>query len=85
MLDAQPLAAVFGDPAKRRLVAELLGQAMVVAYNTILANRAATEHVADALVAKRELYGDEVVALLDSVDLRKPEIDVLEESTWPAI
>jgi len=85
MLDAQPLAAVFGDPAKRRLVAELLGQAMVVAYNTIVTNRQATERVADELVAKRELYGDEVVALLDSVQLHKPEIDVLEDATWPAI
>jgi ATP-dependent Zn protease len=85
MLDAQPLAAVFGDPAKRRLVAELLGQAMVVAYNTIRANRRATEEVADRLVESRELYGDEVVRLLDAVGLDKPSIDVLEEASWPAI
>jgi ATP-dependent Zn protease len=85
MLDAQPLAATLGDPAKRRLVAQLLGQAMVIAYATITANRAATERVADELVERRELYGDEVVTLLDSVELHKPEIDVLEESAWPAI
>jgi len=37
------------------------------------------------LVAKREMYGDEVIALLDEAELRKPEIDVLDEATWPAI
>ena len=85
MLDEQPLAATLGDPAKRRNAAMLLGQAMVVAYATVRANRDAVEAVADELVDKRELYGDEVVRLLDSVQLRKPTIDVLEESTWPAI
>jgi ATP-dependent Zn protease len=85
MLDEQPLAATLSDGAKRRLVAMLLGQAMVVAYATIRANKDAVEAVADKLVEARELYGDEVVQLLDSVGLRKPEIDVLEEATWPAI
>jgi ATP-dependent Zn protease len=85
MLDAQPLAATLGDPAKRRLVSMLLGQAMVVAYATIRANKDATEQVADKLVEKRELYGDEVVQLLDSVQLHKPTIDVLEDAAWPAI
>jgi ATP-dependent Zn protease len=85
MLDAQPLAATLGDGAKRRLVAMLLGQAMVVAYATIRANKDAVETVADRLVEQRELYGDEVVQLLDSVELHKPTIDVLEGSTWPAI
>jgi ATP-dependent Zn protease len=85
MFDSQPMAAVLADGEKRKLVAALIGQAMVVAYNTILHNREATETVADALVEKRELYGDEVVHLLDSVNLCKPEIDVLDEAAWPAI
>jgi cell division protease FtsH len=85
MMDSQPLAAVFGDRAKRHAVSMLLGQAMVVAYQTIVQNKEATERVADELIAQREIYGDDVVRLLDSVQLRKPEIDVLEESTWPAI
>ena len=85
MLDAQPLAAVLGDPAKRRLVAELIGQAFVVAYATIRHNRDGTERVADALVAEREIYGDDVVALLDTARLEKPTIDVLDEATWPRI
>jgi hypothetical protein len=56
-----------------------------VAHATIVHNREGTEKVADALVEKRELYGDEVVALLDSAGLEKPTIDVLDEATWPRI
>jgi len=78
MMDADPMQAVVSDPRKSRLVAGLLGQAYVVAYNTIKQNKAGTEHVADVLVAKREIYGDDVVGLLDEARLRKPEIDVLD-------
>jgi ATP-dependent Zn protease len=85
MMDADPMQAIVSDPGKRKLVAGLLGQAYVVAYNTIRANKAGTEHVAHVLVAKREIYGDEVEALLDEAELRKPQIDVLEEAAWPAI
>jgi hypothetical protein len=56
-----------------------------VAYNTIIRNREGTEHVADVLIAKREIYGDDVVALLDEAELVKPDIDVLDEAAWPAI
>jgi hypothetical protein len=82
---ADAAGGVMGDPDKRRLVAGLLGQAFVVAYNSVRCNREGTAHVADVLVARRELYGDEVVDLLDSADLRKPEIDVLDEAPWPTI
>jgi hypothetical protein len=85
MMDADPMQAVVSDPGKRRLVAGLLGQAYVVAYNTIRQNREGTEHVAEVLIAKREIYGDDVVALLDEATLVKPEIDVLDEDVWPAI
>ena len=84
VMDADPMQAVVNDPAKRKLVAGLLGQAYVVAYNTIRANEEGVGHVADVLVAKREIYGDDVVALLDEAGLRKPEIDVLDEDAWPA-
>ena len=63
----------------------LLGQAYVIAHNTIRVNRDGVAHVADVLVAKREIYGDDVVALLDEAALVKPEIDVLDEDAWPAI
>ncbi len=66
-------------------MAGLLGQAYVVAYNTIRANREGTEHVAERLVDRREIYGDDVVALLDEAKLSKPGIDVLDGDAWPAI
>jgi cell division protease FtsH len=83
--EADPLSSIVSDPAKRALVAGLLGQAFVVAYNTILQNRAGTQYVADVLVERRELHGDEVVEVLDDARLVKPQIDMLEEQAWPVI
>ena len=37
------------------------------------------------LVERREMHGDEVTELLDSVHLRIPEVDLTEEATWPRI
>jgi ATP-dependent Zn protease len=73
------------DPRKRALVAGLLGQSFVVAWNTVRENREGTDYVAERLIDAGELYGDDVVALLDEARLRKPTIDVMDESTWPAI
>jgi hypothetical protein len=77
--------AVAGDGAKRRLVTGLLGQAFVVAYNTLHVNREATARIADRLIAEKEMYGDDVTEMLDECRLRKPEIDILDETTWPVI
>jgi hypothetical protein len=84
-LDSNPFAATLLDRDKRALIACLLGQGFVIAYQTVLQNREATERVAEDLIAAGELYGDDVTSLLDGVGLRKPEIDVLDEATWPAI
>jgi hypothetical protein len=73
------------DPAKRKLVAGLIGQSFVVAWNTIKANKDGTDFVAERLIDAGELYGDDVVALLDQARLRKPTIDVMDETTWPVI
>jgi ATP-dependent Zn protease len=77
-------ASVLSDPEQRRMVAEILGQAYVQSYNLIANNREAVEKIADQAVARREIYGDELVELLDSVALKVPEVDLLEESSWPA-
>ena len=79
------LGSIVSDSGKRALVAGLLGQAFVVAYNTIRHNRAGTEQIADVLVARRELHGDEVVEVLDAARLEKPQIDMLDEAAWPVI
>ena len=39
--------------------------------------------IATRLAEKRELYGDELVELLDAQDLVKPELDYTKEETWP--
>ena len=77
--------STFGDRVKREQVAGLLGQCFVIAWNTIRVNRDAVDTVAARLVEVGELYGDDVVDLLDGVRLRKPEIDVLDENIWPVI
>jgi hypothetical protein len=73
------------DPRKRALIAGLLGQSFVVAWNTVRENREGTDYVAGRLIDAGELYGDDVVLLLDEARLRKPTIDVMDEDTWPAI
>jgi hypothetical protein len=80
-----PIASVLGDPVKRRAVACLLGQAFVTAYVLVLRNQDAVEKVALALMERGEMYGNEVVDLLDNVGLVKPDIDVLDDKVWPKV
>ena len=70
-------------PRQARTAAQLLGQAYVTAYNLVRHNREAVASVADTLIERRELHGDEVTDLLDSVDLHTPEIDLLDPEAWP--
>jgi ATP-dependent Zn protease len=84
-MQGDPIAAVLSDPAKRRSAAQILGQAYITAACCVRHNREAVARVADALVQKRELYGDEVVALLEAADPEAPAIDVLDETIWPKI
>ncbi len=82
---ADPISRVLGDPGKKRMVAELLGQAYVAAYATIIENRDAVEKIADVLVERKEIYGDEVLSLLDECNLQKPAFDELDEASWPKV
>ena len=63
----------------------MLGQAYVHAYTLIDANRPAVERIADTLVERKEIYGDELLQLLDSANLKKPELDLTKEATWPVL
>ena len=85
MFDADPVAAVLRNQDKRRAAAQILGQAYVTAYALMAANRDGLERIADALVERKELHGDEVGELLDSVQLRKPDLDLMNPATWPAV
>jgi len=72
------------DPTKRSNAAQLIGQAYVTAENFIRFNKDKVENVAEVLIQKGEIYGDELVALLDAQHFEKPEIDWTKEETWPA-
>jgi ATP-dependent Zn protease len=80
-----PIAGVLGDATKRTAVGRLLGQAYVTAYALIRHNRDKVERIAEVLMERKEMHGDEVVAVLDSVQLEKPDIDLLDDRTWPKV
>jgi ATP-dependent Zn protease len=80
-----PIASVLGDSDKRAIVGQLVGQAYVAAHNLVVANREAVEHIADVLAARRELFGDELLELLDSRKMTIPEVDLSKESSWPTM
>ncbi|HUO72092.1 MAG TPA: AAA family ATPase [Solirubrobacteraceae bacterium] len=80
-----PINSVLGDRDKRAAAAQILGQAYVNAYALIASNRPAVERIADTLIERKEMHGDEVVDILNSVGLRRPEIDMMDPSTWPTV
>ncbi len=84
-LGQDPLAGVLGDPNKRSLAAQLLGQAYVTAYALISHNKKAVEQIADALIEKKELFGDELVEILENAKLKIPKVDLTQPRAWPAV
>ena len=84
-LQGDPIAVALGDPAKRRAAAQILGQAYITAVCLIRANREAVLEVAESLIQRKELHGDEVVEVLDAASLEAPIIDVTDESIWPKL
>src|SRR4051812_40241925 len=78
-------SAVLHDQSQRRMVEQLLGQAYLAAHHLMEANREAVSNIADALVEKRELYGDEVLRLLDAQTLTLPEVDLTKDEAWPRL
>jgi ATP-dependent Zn protease len=85
VLGHDPLAGVLNDRDKRAFAAQLLGQAYVTAHAFIQHNKEAVEKIADQLVEKRELFGDELVHILESAKLKAPELDLTKEAAWPAL
>ncbi|MGN6371891.1 MAG: AAA family ATPase [Solirubrobacteraceae bacterium] len=79
------IAAILGDPSKRTAAAQILGQAYITAVCLIRHNREQVLHIAETLVRRRELHGDEVVDVLDAAQLQAPEIDVTDETVWPKL
>ena len=79
-----PIAGVLSDPSKRKVAAQILGQAYMAAHTLVVANRSAVERVADAVLEHKELFGDDLLELLNAQGVSVPEIDLNDEANWPA-
>jgi hypothetical protein len=77
------IASILQDPFKRKQAAQILGQAYVTAENFIRVNQDKVESIANELIEKGEIYGDELIELLDRQHFVKPELDLSDEATWP--
>jgi ATP-dependent Zn protease len=80
-----PTGAVLSDPRKRAFAAQFIGQAFVTAYNLVEQNKPQVETVANTVMDKKEIYGDDLVRLLDRQHFQPPEIDWTDEKVWPPL
>ena len=80
-----PFATVLADRGKKQAATQILGQAYLAARCLVEANRDAVERIAEVLIQRKELHGDEVVELLDEQHLVKPEIDLTDPDIWPRL
>jgi len=80
-----PISGVLGDRSKRAMVAQMLGQAYLSAHHLIEHNKDKVEKIADVVVERKELHGNELLALLDDAKLEIPTVDLTKEEAWPAI
>jgi hypothetical protein len=71
------------DRDKRALAAQFLGQAYLSAYFLMLHNKDAVEGIADKIIERKELYGNELLAILDDAKLEIPKVDLTDEAVWP--
>jgi ATP-dependent Zn protease len=78
-------ANILRSPDKREMAARIVGQAYLIAYKFAEQNRDAISRVADELVERRELNGDEITELMDLLHMKPAVVDYLEERTWPRL
>jgi len=78
-----PIASVLQDRDKRAFAAQILGQAFVTASHFIAVNKDAVERIANEVIEKQELYGDNLIQLLEAQHLQRPEIDWTKDEIWP--
>jgi ATP-dependent Zn protease len=83
MMGTDPVAAILQDPRKRGYAAQFIGQAFVTAYNLVLQNKDKVEKVAERVIEDKEIYGNDLNRLLDSMSFERPEIDWTNEAAWP--
>ncbi len=69
-------------PDKRKDEAIIVGHAFVTAYTAVQTNKQAVSKVAAKLVEEKEIFGNDVTALLDGAGLTKPADG---EWVWPSL
>lgn len=78
-----------GDKSKDAYAAQFMGHAFVTAWNFVKINEAQVRAVADALVERKEIYGDDLNKLLDDQNLvRFDPLDLknfLDIDAWPVL
>ncbi|WP_445150105.1 AAA family ATPase [Baekduia sp. Peel2402] len=79
------IATILQDPHKRRLAAQIIGQSYITAIAVVRHNRDKVAYIADVLVERKEIFGDEVLELLDQAELEAPTIDPTDETLWPKL
>jgi ATP-dependent Zn protease len=79
------IATILSNPHKQKAAAQILGQAYITAVCVIRHNREQVAQLADTLVERKELFGDEVVELLNAAGLEAPVIDITDETIWPKL
>ncbi len=72
-------------PREARLAAQFLGASVRDRLQPRPREQGQVERIANAVIEKQEIFGDELVRLLDAQNLRQPELDWTEEETWPTI
>jgi ATP-dependent Zn protease len=85
VLQGNPLGAVLSDRDKRRAAAMILGQSYLTALCLVRHNREQVAQIADTLVERKEMHGDEVVEMLDAAKLQAPPIDITDDTIWPKL
>jgi hypothetical protein len=55
------------------------------AYHLILFNKGKVDDIAKVVIQKKELYGDELVQLLNGANLQIPDVDLTDDKAWPAL
>jgi hypothetical protein len=48
-------------------------------------NKEKVEKIADEVIEKREIYGNDLLDLLNRAELERPTVDYTDEKVWPRI
>src|SRR5215203_918376 len=79
------IASVLSDRDKRRMVTQILGQAYMKAHHLVLYNKDKVDDIAKVVIQKKEIYGDELVSLLNGANLQIPDVDLTDDKAWPKL